>query len=371
MDYRDLGKGGLRVSTIGLGCMGMSHAYGAPASRREMTELLADTVDMGYTFFDTAESYGTATNPHDNEELLGEALKPFRDRIVLATKFGISFEHLEAPGVHSVVTDSRPEAIRRAVEGSLRRLQTDHIDLYYQHRTDPHVEPEAVASVMADLIKEGKVLHWGLSEASVEYLRRAHGVCPVAAVQNRYSMMARWNEALFPVLEELGIGFVAFSPLANGLLSRYYTESDRFDAANDYRASMPQFQKESFAQNEALFILLDGLAEQKHATPAPRHPQAVPVEGEYRGGRRATVRRRDKANRHRPRHDAHERRVQRFTCKKQRSMKPTKQIEAMKKYFVYLVMALSFPSVRKFPCVRMSVRAAWQGCFPFYFPFYC
>ena len=287
MDYRDLGKGGLRVSTIGLGCMGMSHAYGAPASRREMTELLADTVDMGYTFFDTAESYGTATNPHDNEELLGEALKPFRDRIVLATKFGISFEHLEAPGVHSVVTDSRPEAIRRAVEGSLRRLQTDHIDLYYQHRTDPHVEPEAVASVMADLIKEGKVLHWGLSEASVEYLRRAHGVCPVAAVQNRYSMMARWNEALFPVLEELGIGFVAFSPLANGLLSRYYTESDRFDAANDYRASMPQFQKESFAQNEALFILLDGLAEQKHATPAQislawmlcKKPWIVPIPG--------------------------------------------------------------------------------------------
>ena len=267
--------------------MGMSHAYGAPADRREMTELLSDAVDMGYTFFDTAESYGTAANPHDNEELLGEALRPFRDRIVIATKFGISFENPNAPGPHAVITDSRPEVIRRSVEGSLRRLQTDHIDLYYQHRTDPQVEPETVASVMADLIKEGKILHWGLSEASVEYLRRAHSVCHVTAIQNRYSMMARWNESLFPVLEELGIGFVAFSPLANGLLSRYYTENDRFDAAVDYRASMPQFQKESFGQNKALFSLLDELAEQKHATPAQislawmlcKKPWIVPIPG--------------------------------------------------------------------------------------------
>ena len=287
MNYRTLGLSGLRVSAIGLGCMGMSHAYGAPADRREMTELLADAVDMGYTFFDTAESYGTATNPHDNEELLGEALKPFRNRIVLATKFGISFENPDAPGTHAVITDSRPETIRRAVEGSLRRLQTDHIDLYYQHRTDPQVEPETVASVMADLIKEGKILHWGLSEASVDYLRRAHDVCPVTAIQNRYSMMARWDEALFPVLEELGVGFVAFSPLANGLLSRYYTANDRFDAATDYRASMPQFRKESFAQNKALFSLLDKLAEQKHATPAQislawmlcKKPWIVPIPG--------------------------------------------------------------------------------------------
>ena len=267
--------------------MGMSHAYGAPADRREMTELLSDAVDMGYTFFDTAESYGTAANPHDNEELLGEALRPFRDRIVIATKFGISFENPNAPGTHAVITDSRPEVIRRSVESSLRRLQTDHIDLYYQHRTDPQVEPETVASVMADLIKEGKILHWGLSEANVEYMRRAHSVCHVTAIQNRYSMMARWNESLFPVLKELGIGFVAFSPLANGLLSRYYTENDRFDAAVDYRASMPQFQKESFGQNKALFSLLDELAEQKHATPAQislawmlcKKPWIVPIPG--------------------------------------------------------------------------------------------
>ena len=287
MNYRILGLSGLRVSAIGLGCMGMSHAYGAPADRRDMAELLSDAVDMGYTFFDTAESYGTAASPHDNEELLGEALKPFRDRIVLATKFGISFENPNTSGTHAVITDSRPEVIRRSVEGSLRRLQTDHIDLYYQHRTDPKVEPETVASVMADLIKEGKILHWGISEASEEYLRRAHRVCPVTAVQNRYSMMARWNESLFPVLEELGVGFVAFSPLANGLLSLYYTANDSFDAADDYRASMPQFRKESFGRNRELFALIDGLAEREHATPAQialawmlcKKPWIVPIPG--------------------------------------------------------------------------------------------
>ena len=287
MNYRTLGCGGLRVSAVGLGCMGMSHAYGAPADKQEMTELLADAVDMGYTFFDTAESYGTVSNPHDNEELLGNALKPFRDRIVIATKFGISFEHLEAPGPHAVITDSRPEVIRRSVEGSLRRLRAEHIDLYYQHRTDPKVEPEIVASVMADLIKAGKILHWGISEPSEEYLRRAHSVCPVAAIQDRYSMMARWNEALFPTLEELGVGFVAFSPLANGLLTRCYTGNDRFDVATDYRVSMPQFQKESFEQNKALFSLVDDLAEQKHATPAQislawmmcKRPWIVPIPG--------------------------------------------------------------------------------------------
>ena len=287
MTYRTLGLSGLRVSAIGLGCMGMSHAYGAPADRRDMAELLSDAVDLGYTFFDTAESYGTAASPHDNEELLGEALKPFRDRIVLATKFGISFENPNTSGTHAVITDSRPEVIRRSVEGSLRRLQTDHIDLYYQHRTDPEVEPETVASVMADLIKEGKILHWRISEASEEYLRRAHRVCPVTAVQNRYSMMARWNESLFPVLEELGVGFVAFSPLANGLLSLYYTANDSFDAADDYRASMPQFRKESFGRNRELFALIDGLAEREHATPAQialawmlcKKPWIVPIPG--------------------------------------------------------------------------------------------
>lgn len=164
--------------------------------------------------------YGTSDRPHDNEELLGKALQRFRDHIVIATKFGISFDSPEAGGTHAVIPDSRPEIIRRSVEGSLRRLRTDRIDLYYQHRTDPKVEPEEVAGVMADLIREGKILHWGISEATEEYLRRAHKVCPVTAVQNRYSMMARWHENLFPVLEELGIGFVAFSPAGQRAVDR-------------------------------------------------------------------------------------------------------------------------------------------------------
>lgn len=286
MKYRELGKSGLHVSAVGLGCMGMSHTYGATADKKEMTELLAQAVDMGYTFFDTAASYGTQADPHDNEHLVGQALKPYRDKIVLATKFGITMNR-SVPWPWPVLADSSPKAIRREVEGSLHRLQTDHIDLYYQHRTDPQVEPETVASVMADLIKEGKILHWGLSEASVEYLRRAHSVCPVTAIQNRYSMMARWNESLFPVVEELGIGFVAFSPLANGLLSTCYTVNGHFDVVTDYRASMPQFQKESFGLNKTLFSFLKKLAELKHATPAQialawmmcKKPWIVPIPG--------------------------------------------------------------------------------------------
>lgn len=290
MNYRTLGKSGLRVSAVGLGCMGMSHAYGAPADKREMRKLLADAVDMGYTFFDTAEVYGTPQNPHDNEVLLGEALKPFRNQVVIATKFGLSFDHPEATGAHALIPDARPEAIRHAVEGSLQRLQTDHIDLYYQHRIDPNVQPEEVAEVMAELIREGKILHWGISETTEEYLRRAHAVCPVTAIQNRYSMMARHHEQLFPVLEELGVGFVAFSPLANGVLTNHYTADSSFDAATDYRASMPQFRKESFEQNRNLFALLERLAEEHHATPSQislawmlcKRPWIVPIPGTRR-----------------------------------------------------------------------------------------
>lgn len=287
MKYRTLGLSGLRVSAVGLGCMGMSHAYGAPADRGEMTELLADAVEMGYTFFDTAEAYGTPDRPHDNEELLGGALRPFRDRVVIATKFGISFDSPCADGPHAVIPDSRPSVIRSAVEGSLRRLRTDRIDLCYQHRIDPKVEPEEVAGTMADLIRDGKILHWGISEATAEYLRRAHAVCPVTAVQNRYSMMARRHEALFPLLDELGIGFVAFSPLANGLLTKCYTAATRFDARTDYRASMPQFRAESFERNEPLFALVDRLAEEHRATPSQialawmmcKRPWIVPILG--------------------------------------------------------------------------------------------
>lgn len=287
MEYRILGLSGLRVSAVGLGCMGMSHAYGAPADKREMTELLADAVEMGYTFFDTAEIYGTPDCPHHNEELLGEALRPYRGHIVLATKFGLTFDNPYAAGPHALIPDARPETIRRSVEGSLRRLRTDHIDLYYQHRIDPSVQPETVAEVMADFIREGKILHWGISETTEEYLRRAHSICPVTAIQNRFSMMARWHEPLLPVCEELGIGFVAHSPLANGLLTNRYTAGTPFDPVTDYRASMPQYRPESFEKNRALFSLLERLAEEHRATASQislawmmnKRPPIVPIPG--------------------------------------------------------------------------------------------
>lgn len=233
-----LGKD-LNVSAVGLGCMGMSHAYGAQADKKEMIELLAQAVDLGYTFFDTAEVYGTLDNPHDNEILLGEALKPYRNKIVLATKFGIRFDMDSSEINKPLVPDSRPEKIRSSVEGSLKRLNTDHIDLYYQHRVDPDVPIEEVAGMMGDLMREGKITHWGLSEAPEDIIRRAHKVCPLTAVQNRYSMMARWHEPLFSVLEELYIGYVAFSPLANGFLSARYGKDAKFDAQTDYRSMMP------------------------------------------------------------------------------------------------------------------------------------
>lgn len=286
MQYRTLGSD-LTVSAVGLGCMGMSHAYGAPADKKEMTELLAQAVDLGYTFFDTAEVYGTPVHPHDNEELVGAALKPYRDKIVLATKFGIHFDMSSTATNKPLVPDSRPEVIRASVEASLKRLGTDHIDLYYQHRLDPKIPIEEVAGVMADLIREGKITHWGLSEATENTIRRAHAVCPVTAIQNRYSMMARWYEDLFPVLEELNIGYVAFSPLANGFLSGKYDKSSRFDAGTDYRSVMPQFQPENIDRNHDLLALLQKLAEQNNATPAQislawmlcKKPYIVPIPG--------------------------------------------------------------------------------------------
>ena len=257
MQYRTLGSD-LTVSAVGLGCMGMSHAYGAPADKKQMTELLAQAVDLDYTFFDTAEVYGTSEHPHDNEELVGAALKPYRDKIVLATKFGIHFDTTSTATNKPIVPDSHPEVIRASVDASLKRLGTDHIDLYYQHRLDPKIPIEEVAGVMANLIREGKITHWGLSEATEDTIRRAHTVCPVTAIQNRYSMMARWYENLFPVLEELHIGYVAFSPLANGFLSGKYDKSSQFDAETDYRSVMPQFQPENIASKI-------GRAEQRHS----------------------------------------------------------------------------------------------------------
>ncbi len=289
MQYRTLGSD-LTVSAVGLGCMGMSHAYGAPADKKEMTELLAQAVDLGYTFFDTAEVYGTPEHPHDNEELVGAALKPYRDKIVLATKFGIHFDMTSNATNKPLVPDSRLEVIRASVDASLKRLDTDHIDLYYQHRLDPKIPIEEVAGVMADLIREGKITHWGLSETTEDTIRRAHAVCPVTAIQNRYSMMARWHEDLFPVLEELHIGYVAFSPLANGFLSGKYDKSSRFDAGTDYRSVMPQFQPENIDRNHDLLTLLQKLAGQNNATPAQislawmlcKKPYLVPIPGTRR-----------------------------------------------------------------------------------------
>ena len=277
----------LTVSAVGLGCMGFSHAYGAPTERHEAIRSIRAAFDLGYTMFDTAETYGTAADPHDNEKLVGEALKDVRDRVQLVTKFGIRFDETSPAVNKPLIPDSRPETIRSSVEGSLRRLQTDHIDLYFQHRMDPQVEPEAVAQVMADLIREGKITHWGISEATEDYLRRAHAVCPVTAVQNRYSMMARQHEALFPVLEELHVGFVAFSPMANGLLTGAYGKDAKFDLKLDYRSAMPQFTPEAADQNQELLRLLHNLAEQKGATPAQislawmlcKKPYLVPIPG--------------------------------------------------------------------------------------------
>lgn len=286
MQYRTLGTD-LTVSSVGLGCMGMSHAYGAPADKKEMTELLAQAVDMGYTFFDTAEIYGTPDQPHANEELIGAALKPYREKLILATKFGIHFDSTSKEVNKPLIPDSRPEVIRASVEASLQRLQTDHIDLYYQHRLDPKIPIEEVAGVMSDLIREGKITHWGLSEATADSIRRAHAVCPVTAIQNRYSMMARWHENLFPVLEQLHIGYVAFSPLANGFLSGRYGKNENFDKKYDYRSNMPQFQSDGIDQNQELLALLHQLAQKKQATPAQislawmlcKKPYIVPIPG--------------------------------------------------------------------------------------------
>ena len=262
-----LGKD-LTVGAVGLGCMGFSHAYGPATDEHEAAKLIREAYDMGYRFFDTAEVYGTAGDPHVNERIVGEALREVRSDVVIASKFGLRFDIESGVVPYPLIPDSRPETIRRSVEGSLKRLQTDHIDLYFQHRIDPGVEPEAVAQVMSDLIKEGKINHWGISEANEEYLRRAHAVCPVTAVENRYSMMARQHAALFPVLKELGVGFVAFSPMANGFLTGAYGKGERFDAKTDYRASMLQFTDEAVEKNGALLELLRDTAASHNATPA-------------------------------------------------------------------------------------------------------
>lgn len=258
MQTRKLGNSGLEVSALGLGCMGMSFGYGPAHDKKEMISLLRSAYEKGITFFDTAECYG----PHLNEELLGEALAPFRDKIVIATKFGF----LEGDSKKGL--DSRPEWIRKSIEGSLKRLNTDVIDLYYQHRVDPNVPIEDVAGTIKDLIKEGKVKHFGLSEAGVESIRRAHAVQPVTALQSEYSLWWRTpEEEIFPVLEELGIGFVPFSPLGRGFLTAKIDENTLFES-NDFRNSLPRFTPEARKVNQALVDLLTKIAAEKGATNA-------------------------------------------------------------------------------------------------------
>jgi aryl-alcohol dehydrogenase-like predicted oxidoreductase len=292
MKSRVLGRD-LKVSAVGLGCMGFSHAYGAPIEKKEAIRKIQYAAENGYTFYDTAECY-TGINLDGtigyNEELVGEALKPFSGKVVIGTKFGVQL----APGTISRPTsDSRPEVIRKSVEGSLRRLQVECIDLYYQHMIDPNVPGEEVAGVMADLIREGKIRHWGVSEASEDYLRRVHAVCPVTAIQNRYSMMARHYETLFPVLEELDIGYVAFSPMANGFLTGKYNAGYKYDATLDYRSIMPQFTVEGVEKNRQLLELLRETARNKSATPAQislawmlcKKPYIVPIPGSRKAER--------------------------------------------------------------------------------------
>jgi aryl-alcohol dehydrogenase-like predicted oxidoreductase len=263
MQKRKLGKSNLEVSTLGLGCMGMSFSYGPPKDKKEMTDLLHAAVDRGITFFDTAEVYG----PFTNEELVGEALAPFRGKVVIATKFGFDLGGKDnRPGVAGV--NSQPEHIKRAVEGSLQRLKVDTIDLLYQHRVDPSVPIEDVAGTVKELIQAGKVKHFGLSEAGVNTIRRAHAVQPVTALQSEYSLWWRKPEAeVIPTLEELGIGLVPYSPLGKGFLTGKIGENTKFDSS-DFRSTLPRFTPEALKVNQALIDLLGSIAKRKKATPA-------------------------------------------------------------------------------------------------------
>lgn len=274
---RILGNSGLEVSALGLGCMGLSFGYGPAAEKQDAIRLIRIAFDTGVTFFDTAECYG----PFTNEELLGEALAPFREQVVIATKFGFQ------DGDSKKGLDSSPERIRTVADASLKRLKTDYIDLFYQHRVDPNVPIEEVAGTIQDLIKEGKIKHWGLSEAGVETIRKAHTVQPVAALQSEYSLFFRETEKeITPTLEELGIGFVPFSPLGKGFLTGSIDETTKFDAT-DFRNIVPRFSEENRKANQALVDLLKSIAVEKDATPAQialgwllaQKPWIVPIPG--------------------------------------------------------------------------------------------
>lgn len=277
MEKRKLGNSGLEVSALGLGCMGLSFGYGPATDKKEAINLLHAAVDEVITFFDTAEAYG----PFDNEALLGEALAPFRDKVVIATKFGFK------EGKPDLGMDSRPETIKAVAEAALKRLKTDYIDLFYQHRVDPNVPVEDVAGAIKDLIKEGKIRHWGLSEAGVQSIRKAHAVQPVAALQSEYSLFFREPEKeVIPTLEELGIGFVPFSPLGKGFLTGAINETTKFDPS-DFRNIVPRFSEENRKANQALVDLLKTIASEKKSTPAQialswllaQEPWIVPIPG--------------------------------------------------------------------------------------------
>jgi aryl-alcohol dehydrogenase-like predicted oxidoreductase len=281
MRKRKLGNGKLEVSALGLGCMGMSFGYGPPADKQEMIALIRSAVEHGVTFFDTAEVYG----PFTNEELVGEALAPFRDRVVIATKFG--FAPNPRDGDKWTALNSQPDHIKQVAEASLKRLKTDVIDLFYQHRVDPNVPIEDVAGAVKNLIQQGKVKHFGLSEPGVQTIRRAHGVLPVTAVQSEYSLWwRRPEEDVLPALEELGIGFVPFSPLGKGFLTGKITENTKFDST-DFRNVVPRFTPEARKANQALVDLLTNIAERKKGTPAQialawllaQKPWIVPIPG--------------------------------------------------------------------------------------------
>jgi aryl-alcohol dehydrogenase-like predicted oxidoreductase len=282
MQKRKLGKSNLEVSALGLGCMGMSFSYGPPKDKQEMTALLHAAVDRGVTFFDTAEVYG----PFTNETLVGQALAPFRDRVVIATKFGFDLSGGDRrPGAANL--NSRPEHIRQAVEGSLKRLKVETIDLLYQHRVDPNVPIEDVAGAVKDLIQQGKVKHFGLSEAGVQTIRRAHKVQPLTALQSEYSLWTRTPQReVIPTLEELGIGFVPYSPLGKGFLTGAMNEKTKLDSS-DFRGTLPRFTPEAMKANQSLIDLLGNIARRKQATPAQialawllaQKPWIVPIPG--------------------------------------------------------------------------------------------
>ncbi len=283
MQKRKLGKSGLEVSALGLGCMGMSFSYGPPKDKQEMISLLRTAVERGVTFFDTAEVYG----PFTNEELVGEALSPLRDQVVIATKFGFD-TRIDPRGTKGApALNSRPEHIKQVAESSLKRLRIDTIDLFYQHRVDPDVPIEDVAGAVKDLIQEGKVKHFGLSEAGVQTIRRAHAVQPVTAVQSEYSLWwRRPDEEVLPTLEELGIGFVPYSPLGKGFLTGKINENTAFDST-DFRTTLPRFTPEARKANQALVVLLGRIAGQRNSTPAQialawllaQKPWIVPIPG--------------------------------------------------------------------------------------------